>query len=365
MIHIDFLNPELFNSVPKVLFGGSIIAIEDIVLLYTGYHLQRAIRSTYRYQNKKDYQKIVFPSEKFELLKKHSIPKEMPHYNELVKFDKVMKKNFTEKQQQNYQRNIRNIYIKDSLSGKIKNGVRTSGQYDIKDNSIYLVKDNPSAIFHELFHMSSSRVEGDYCFSGFSVGHHELFHRYKVGNGLDEGYTELLTKRYFEEELPKEKNYGTYMYEVFAAGKIEKIIGKEKMEELYLNSDINGLLDELEKYTSKEKTRKTIQKLDFVSRYLHERTTFLEKKYVQKAMDYVNEYLIDTYLRKQVSHFIEIGKIEKEKLQDYAEYAAEICSYPFYSSDKIYKPLSIKKAEKITKQYFIDEDQNLTNWKRK
>ena len=66
-----------------------------------------------------------------------------------------------------------------------------------------------------------------------------------IGIGLNEGYTELLAKRYFD----KSNNNG-YIFETQIAKLLELIIGQEKMESYYFNANLYGLIEELRKYNN-------------------------------------------------------------------------------------------------------------------
>ena len=122
------------------------------------------------------------------------------------------------------------------------------GYYDVKKNAIKLDEDYVSVIiFHELFHMASSvYLNGNY-YSGFRQYSSDDYT--SIGKGLNEGYTQLLTERYFGHNDDFSK---VYEYETFIAGKLEEIVGKFKMQELYLSANLYGLIKELNKYVSYE-----------------------------------------------------------------------------------------------------------------
>jgi len=130
--------------------------------------------------------------------------------------------------------------------------------YDIHDNTIYIdchyISQLDNIIFHELFHFSSAKKSGkDYC-TGFKKG--TLF------EAFNEGYTEVLTKRYF---FYKAKHQ-VYLIERNLAELLEVIIGKDLMENIYSKADYLSLLIEFSKYTeSQDETYKTLQNFGLIS----------------------------------------------------------------------------------------------------
>ena len=68
-----------------------------------------------------------------------------------------------------------------------------AGEYDTITNTININDEEiKKDIFHELLHMASSFYKNGVVFSGFSQLRFS-----SIGDGLNEGYTELLCRRYF------------------------------------------------------------------------------------------------------------------------------------------------------------------------
>ena len=62
--------------------------------------------------------------------------------------------------------------------------------------------------------------------------------------GLNDGYTELINRRYFQTEQQRntgETNGICEEQQIFAYG-IEKLIGRKTMEQLFFNADLDGLV---------------------------------------------------------------------------------------------------------------------------
>lgn len=132
-------------------------------------------------------------------------------------------------------------------------GIRT-GAYNVAKNEIYI--NDFSCIYHELMHLSSTSFKYSYIVSGFALFD---LNNSRINNYFNEGYTQLLTERYFDD---KDKGK-IYTFAVLVSSEIEKIIGKNKMEELYFNSDFVGLVNELEKYETTENIVEFFGALEF------------------------------------------------------------------------------------------------------
>lgn len=142
-------------------------------------------------------------------------------------------------------------------------------------------------LYHELLHMASTIIDGNMIFSGFcQIG------EINIGVAIDEAYTEILLHRYFGSN----DEYLSYDYEVAIITLIEAIVGQNKMTSLYFNANLYDLVQELEKYNTKENILMFLDNLDSV--YVLRDYT---KKYRKDIIYYHNEiakFLVDTYLNK-------------------------------------------------------------------
>ena len=181
--------------------------------------------------------------------------------NDVEHFSEEIKNNFDEKSLNNFYKNITTLEIKtfslwEERTVKKEN---IAGLYYMKENRIKLIRNNKGKpIYHELFHMMSNYGldQDNTIYEGFLQVYDE---NSKLGTGLNEGYTQLLTERYFKDDITDEP---VYRYQVYLAKHIEKIIGKEKMEELYMNADLYSLIKELEKYQNQKEILKFIKDID-------------------------------------------------------------------------------------------------------
>ena len=139
-------------------------------------------------------------------------------------------------------------------NAETKNGGITAGTYDgvSKTIEIYHDKKDHSTLHHELLHSASS--DFSYDSSGFRVS---LKEGGEFGEGLNEGYTELLNNRFFNTSST------SYTYLQKLAELIELFYeNKEDMVEDYFNADIFGLIGELLKSMSLEEAIDIIVDMD-------------------------------------------------------------------------------------------------------
>ena len=165
----------------------------------------------------------------------------------------------------NYQRNIKTLKIE--ISDFTNRKTNNAATYNERENKIYLrdlfIDDS---FYHELLHVASTKVDEDNIYSGISLNDYNV--------GLNEGFTQLLTEEYFS--INKEDTL-TYPYETLVAKIIYLIMGKDMLNS-YLQADINGFLNNLSNYLSKEDIQLLINNLDFIHRNLYQEEKEEKKK---------------------------------------------------------------------------------------
>lgn len=248
----------------------------------------------------------------------------------IVKFVEVIINNFSEEDLTYFYNNIYDLKMKkkkivfknlllDSLNSRIV------GEYNHKKNEIVIDDKYESAdivIYHELFHMASTTYKYGIGYSGFrqmSLKPGVI----SLGTGLNEGYTELLTQRYFG---PNSYIGAAYQYQVIMAEKIEQIIGKEKMQSLYLNSNLKGLIEELEQYVSEEEIMGFIANTDFLYNHMDDKKYLLsEKNLIVNCLKNINRFVIICYSKMLQQQIID-GEIflNDEILQKLANYISSL-----------------------------------------
>ncbi len=218
------------------------------------------------------------------------------------------------------------------------------GYYNSKTNSICVQeKDYYLVIPHELFHLASS-----YCdevrkiiYSGFRQYCYET--GVSFGRGLNEGYTQRLTNRYFSSS-------NSYQLEAHFAGMLEKIVGRVRMEEFYFNADIMGLINVLNKYEDEENVIKFISSFDYMNVFKNRSST------IRANVDFVVNFLIDCYI-KRLKVLVENDEMEPLEMYSlYSEYLDQMGStmkirnkdYSYFNTDKLI--VGLNKIGRVVKQ---------------
>lgn len=220
----------------------------------------------------------------------------MKYGNSLAFFAHILMNNFRDEDLALFKNNINELVINNKNFGlyNFLLGINVDGEYDCRKNEIGLNnKCDFLSIDHELFHMASSIYSNNIEYSGFRYYNRKTNDDF--GRGLNEGYTQTLTERYFG------SFYGDniYIFEVHFARMTEEIIGKSKMESLYLNANLNGLIDELKKYESEENIMIYICHLDFINKYINDSNLFMmKKKFLAASIKYVGRFLLTCYTKK-------------------------------------------------------------------
>lgn len=195
----------------------------------------------------------------------------------------------------------RRINLADIIAQRLT-GTISPGEYNVKLNKMNLLNDDNRPIRgitnHELLHMASTKHTEDTIFCGFAQINKES--KEKIGNALNEGYTEYLNKKYFNNTLES-----TYSNEMVLSQGIELIIGSKKMEELYFSADLNGLIEELSKYTTRENAESIITQMDEVEKDKR-KPEFKQKEYRE-----VRQQIASIYLEQQ-QQLLEQGHISEE-----------------------------------------------------
>ncbi len=223
------------------------------------------------------------------------------YFGEIVEFTETIIEKFSREDLINFFNNVNELRVKNKRFN-IMNFVlqrNTIARYNVKSNKILFgVK---WALYHELFHMASSVNINGIMYSGFSQSSFKP-NVLMLGRGLNEGYTDLLAVRYFGHKGITL----SYKFEADIAEKLELIVGQQKMESLYLNSNLHGLIDELKEYSSEEEIMNFICGVDFLSEYLNNNSfKLLKKGMLTRRLKEINEFLLKAYiikLKKQIEN---------------------------------------------------------------
>lgn len=105
-------------------------------------------------------------------------------------------------------------------------------------------------IYHELFHMSSSK-------NIFNVGFLQINKNGKFGLGLNEAMTEYLNVKHFGSELPGG-------YDIYLLKKLELFVGEDILEKFYFKADLLGLINFLNNYVDSVDVYYLIKSFDYL-----------------------------------------------------------------------------------------------------
>lgn len=260
----------------------------------------------------------------------------------VLEFAKVIIENFSQKDLTIFYNNINTLKIQFE-NFKLKRfvlGNNNRAEYNIPKNEIYVDKeDYTTTIYHELFHMASSVYKNGILYSGFSQ-ETDKSDGVNLGDGLNEGYTQLLTQRYFGyiDNLNK-----SYIVEVHYAELLEKIVGQEKMKSLYLNADLSGLINELKIYSSEEEIGKFFSSLDFINNHINrKKISHTEKNMITSSLKSASEFLLEAYN-------VKLKRKLNDKTIDENEFVNEICVYFQHLGNEI-------KGKKYSFKYFTAQE---------
>lgn len=219
---------------------------------------------------------------------------------EILKFKDVLDKNFPPELLGNFYKNIKTAKVISKVGDSTVSGTYTFGRMPGRKNTVAI---RPTfdpfnwskASYHELFHLSSTNYEDKVDRSGFYYLDYD--NKIKLGDGINEGYTELLTCKYFSGLEP------SYPFETLVAMKLNEIIGSDITDRLYLTADLRGLIEELQKYAEFEDIRQFITDLDFYTAANTYRTDQRENgneinQQLKERISRIKEFLIKTYNSK-------------------------------------------------------------------
>lgn len=238
----------------------------------------------------------------------------------ILYFIDVLEKNFLPSDLVNFYNNINSLRIGRIEKKSIYND--SSGVYYSCLNYIKIKNHLIYSIYHELFHMASTKIINGVIYSGFYI----VDDKKMIGLGLNEGYTELIANRYFSNSRTSRllKNNYDYKYDldeayslqVLIASKIEEIVGKNKMESLYLTANLHGLIKELEQYTSREQIDKFLSNMDFLHSNMDNIMKFsIKNKKLHDAYVEICGFLDECYRNKLANRYNK-KSLRKEFLKD-------------------------------------------------
>ena len=210
-------------------------------------------------------------------------------FSENIEYDKlinsyinIIKDNNTAEENELLERNLKTLKVtKLPILQRCFKRNYTS-KYLVYKNKIILNEKVMDSLGHELLHVASTNATCKIIYSGFmkfdSIGN-------EIGRGLNEGFTELLTNKYFNK-----KDISSYqLFETNIASYLSEIIGFNKMKKFYFNASLESLIIELKKYDNLENIIKFIKNIDNIKDTKQILDCYLTL-YKWRALDLKNKY---------------------------------------------------------------------------
>lgn len=255
-----------------------------------------------------------------------------PLGKELIKFRKNLYRRFNNQNLKLLNNNLASLKVKIKyIAPEILSLKFFAGKYNMVKNKLTVLKlfEGITAI-HEFFHIASSYYEKD-CKLGFSGFHQIIFEKGEhIGLGLNEGYTELISRRY----LGSEYSYVTYRYDLcrFFAKKLEEIVGQDRMETFYLNADLYGLYAYLIKFDEGSNVATFITILDYLfqtatynnfeelEEYYEIVECYLYKWFIMSKQEELDKHIIDeNAFNIEIQNYIDSLGNKKLRLENYVK----------------------------------------------
>lgn len=180
----------------------------------------------------------------------------------------------------------------------LRNGY--SAIYLIKRNEMYFVHHEYfDEVWHELLHMSSSYVDGENIYSGFSV----VTPHSEFGRALNEGMTAYLDKKLFSGITPNHDKIVSSSYAMLAY-LVELLITsfEDFAIDCYFNADVESLMNVLVGYQGYKKTERFINSLEYILKYYSLKNKFYIKQTL-KSYNYALCYIIDFYKKGLIESY--------------------------------------------------------------
>lgn len=287
------LNSPFIFVIPAALLGNMIESIKVNNNMFKDYY------SIYE----DDILETAEKPKKYDCINGYRIQK-MSYRDEVFEFIKRLVQEFPDVDCTNLYNNINELRIKNESFLTTINHL--GGYYDPTSNRLVYNNKLPEAyrrtiMYHELLHMASSYKSDKKIYSGFL----QVDNKITVGIGINEGYTQLLTDKLIK-TISLLQPYET---ESRIAGEIERIVGQDKMQELYFRADLPGLIAELSKYATRNEVIKFINEVDFAHNYKYKKFRKEDTHMIKEVFTDINNFLSSSLERSNKN----LTKIKKTR----------------------------------------------------
>ena len=249
--------------------------------------------------------------------------------------------------------NLKTLIIKERKKFFIK--THTKGHYNSYDNKIVVIEeDNFYSIYHELLHCASRKITENKMNTGFHkfvVDEKNKKILFNVGKALNEGYTTLLEKRYFDSVEHTQKR--GYVIEEFIATMLEKIVTNKEMEKLYFNADFDGLISYLKDFSNEEDIYLFFKFFDKVFVNSKKKITPKEAKYFY---EFIARFLLKTYICRLI-YLLQNDLIKRKEFEDlFDDFVEKLSINAVYDKKNTYNFLTPEITDQILDQVNDDLD---------
>lgn len=287
------LNSPFIFVIPAALLGNMIESIKVNNNMFKDYY------SIYE----DDILETAEKPKKYDCINGYRIQK-MSYRDEVFEFIKRLVQEFPDVDCTNLYNNINELRIKNESFLTTINHL--GGYYDPTSNRLVYNNKLPEAyrrtiMYHELLHMASSYKSDKKIYSGFL----QVDNKITVGIGINEGYTQLLTDKLIKTISLLQP----YEMESRIAGEIERIVGQDKMQELYFRADLPGLIAELSKYATRNEVIKFINEVDFAHNYKYKKFRKEDTHMIKEVFTDINNFLSSSLERSNKN----LTKIKKTR----------------------------------------------------
>lgn len=213
--------------------------------------------------------------------------------------------------------------------------------YDSRKNKLYIPRKGlkDEYIYHELFRMLSTYHLKDAIYSGFATINKK--NNESIGKGLNEGYTQVLVDHYFKDN---EDTNNYYAVEKHIASHLESIIEPKTMERYYMNSDLEDLVYDLNRFSeTKEDVTNFINNIDSISEDI---SNNIDINSISNKINDVLRFLLNEYIVKQTMLYHRL-LIDDNTFKTNIENYLKSISSPILYKDSTYQVMSINDVENI------------------
>lgn len=238
----------------------------------------------------------------------------------------------------------------------------SAGFYSMRNNCVNLYGANvyeydfsKTGPYHELFHMASANYDKEKNIAYHGLMQQNLTTGSIIGVSLNEGCTQLLAEKYFNPDKKNQKISFVYQLSRNICEILDQILDNGKLENLYMNANLSGLINELSALSDYNNSIQFIQDLDFIFKN-YSQIPMIKQMYNTKIKS-IQIYLINLYINEKVKDLNNNLIINQSLEEDVLNFYDLLCT-KFIINNKNLNQITKEDVLEILK-YFILEDNNI------